>query len=315
MTEAGAHGFVQFRCHVGHSFSIESVIAEQTEETERALWASVRALEESATLAQRVAARSGEDLQTRFEEKAATLRRQVEVIRSMLLGAAREPSLPVPTHPMGRLPRRRRSGMAGAMPKVGISAILAAWLGGFVLTGCQVFTAGEPVSEPNPVEARKKRTELAEKARTGAHKAKDTAHAAVNPHGSSPHDAPHGSPHGAPHGASGAAAAESATASHILIRYAGATRTTPDVTRSKDDARKLAEEVAQKASQPGTDFAELANEYTEDPSGKGRGGKLGTFPKGRMVPEFDTALFALKPGEVSGVIETPFGFHVVQREN
>ena len=59
----------------------------------------------------------------------------------------------------------------------------------------------------------------------------------------------------------------------------------------------------------------LANEYTEDPSGKGTGGKLGTFPKGRMVPEFDKPLFALKPGETSDVIETPFGFHIIHREN
>ena len=92
-------------------------------------------------------------------------------------------------------------------------------------------------------------------------------------------------------------------------------RTTADITRNKEDARKLADDVAKKAAAQGADFTTLANEYTEDPSGKGTGGKLGTFPKGRMVPEFDQPLFALKPGETSDVIETPFGFHIIHREN
>ncbi len=185
--------------------------------------------------------------------------------------------------------------MAVAMRKYGVCA---AFVGCLALCACQVFTAGEPVSEPDPALARKQRDELANK-----------AHGA-NPHGANPHGA---NPHGA-QAKEGGDQGEMATASHILIRYAGATRTTPDMTRSKEDARKLAEEVANKARAPGADFAALANEYTEDPSGKGRGGKLGTFPKGRMVPEFDKPLFALKPGEVSDVIETPFGFHVIMRE-
>ena len=191
------------------------------------------------------------------------------------------------------------------MRKLGISVAL---LG--CLSACQAFTAGEPVSEPDPAAVR------------AALVAQAAAHAEANPHG---HGSPHGrmpprhapnphDPHKAAEGEAGEAAA-TATASHILIRYAGALRTTPDITRSKADAQKLATEVAKKASQPDADFAVLANEYTEDPSGKGRGGKLGTFPKGRMVPEFDKPLFALRPGEVSGVIETPFGFHIIYREN
>ena len=201
------------------------------------------------------------------------------------------------------------------MRKLGISVAL---LG--CLSACQAFTAGEPVSEPDPTAVR------------AALVAQATARAEASPHG-------HGSPHGQrprhlpnPQDAhkavdahkageahkadeGGDEAAETAAASHILIRYAGAARTTPDITRSKADAQKLAAEVAKKAARPGADFATLANEYTEDPSGKGRGGKLGTFPKGRMVPEFDKPLFALRPGEVSGVIETPFGFHIIYREN
>lgn len=63
----------------------------------------------------------------------------------------------------------------------------------------------------------------------------------------------------------------------------------------------------------GADFATLANEYTQDPSGKGRGGALGFFAKGAMVSEFDSAVFAMKDGEISPPVKTRFGFHIIQR--
>ena len=169
-------------------------------------------------------------------------------------------------------------------------AILTAFAGALALSACQAFTAGEPVSEPDPATALKA-TPRTDKA-AGAAQAKEAA----------PTAAPAEQP-------------ETASASHILIRYAGAMRTTGEITRTKEDAKKLAHEVWRKASAPGTDFSALADEYTEDPSGKGRGGKLGTFPKGRMVPEFDKPLFELRPGQISAVIETPFGFHIIHRES
>lgn len=62
----------------------------------------------------------------------------------------------------------------------------------------------------------------------------------------------------------------------------------------------------------GEDFVKLADEFTEDASGKGNGGDLSWFTRGTMVKPFEDAAFALKPGEVSGVLETQFGFHIVK---
>ena len=61
----------------------------------------------------------------------------------------------------------------------------------------------------------------------------------------------------------------------------------------------------------GEDFAELATQYSEDSSAES-GGDLGTFGKGEMVTEFEEACLALEPGEVSGIVETPYGFHIIK---
>ncbi len=156
------------------------------------------------------------------------------------------------------------------------------------LFGCQVFTAGEPVSEPDVAQAR----------------AKSKARAAAK------HAHPH--EHKAKEGA--AERPESATASHILIRYAGSARAPADITRSKDEAKQLAVSIAKRAQAPGADFGALARQYTEDPSGKSNGGKLGTFTRDRMVPEFSKATFELTPGSVSDPVETIYGYHIIYRE-
>lgn len=78
-------------------------------------------------------------------------------------------------------------------------------------------------------------------------------------------------------------------------------------------ARAKAEDILRRV-RAGEDFAKLADEFTEDPSGRGHGGDLGWFGRGVMVKPFEDAAFALKPGEVSGIVESPFGFHIIKLE-
>lgn len=101
-------------------------------------------------------------------------------------------------------------------------------------------------------------------------------------------------------------------ASHVLIQYKGSMRAGPNVTRSKDEAKKLATEVMNKAKK-GEDFAALAKQYSDEPGAKDRAGALGKFTKPQMVKPFADAAFALKPGEISNLVETDFGFHVIKR--
>jgi len=105
---------------------------------------------------------------------------------------------------------------------------------------------------------------------------------------------------------------ETIGASHILIAYKGSPGAAPTLTRTKEEAQKLASEVATKAKK-GEDFAALSTKYSDDAGAKRNGGSLGTFTRERMVKPFSDAAFALKPGQISGIVETQFGFHVIKR--
>jgi len=98
-------------------------------------------------------------------------------------------------------------------------------------------------------------------------------------------------------------------ASHILLMYAGSMRSTAD--RSQDDAESLIKQLKDQLTDGGN-FRQVAEENSDCPSGKS-GGDLGAFGRGMMVPEFEQVAFALKVGEVSDVVETPFGYHIIRR--
>ncbi len=83
---------------------------------------------------------------------------------------------------------------------------------------------------------------------------------------------------------------------------------------SDADARAKIEKIEQELK-GGADFAQLAKERSDDKGSAAKGGDLGSFEAGKMVPEFDKAAFALtKPGERSGIVESKFGYHILQLE-
>ncbi len=102
---------------------------------------------------------------------------------------------------------------------------------------------------------------------------------------------------------------ELVSASHILISFKGSMRSTQK--RSRNDAEKLAASILKKIRN-GKDFAELAIQHSDGPSGP-KGGELGRFPRGQMVPQFDKTVFNMKPGQISNLVETQFGFHIIKR--
>lgn len=102
---------------------------------------------------------------------------------------------------------------------------------------------------------------------------------------------------------------ESILASHILLMYRGSARST--ASRTKERA---AEQIAQlkKELDEGADFEELARKHSDCPSSS-RGGDLGLFAPGQMVPAFDHAAFSLEVDELSDIVETEFGYHLILR--
>ena len=99
-------------------------------------------------------------------------------------------------------------------------------------------------------------------------------------------------------------------ASHILISTVD-DNGKPLSEAKKKEAKKKAEEVLKKAKS-GEEFSELAKEYSDDPGSAANGGDLGYFTKGQMVQPFEEAAFSLKPGEISGLVESEYGYHIIK---
>jgi peptidyl-prolyl cis-trans isomerase D len=101
---------------------------------------------------------------------------------------------------------------------------------------------------------------------------------------------------------------EQVRARHILLRFAPGA---DDAAKQK--VRAEAEDLL-KQIRGGADFDALARKHSRDAGTASKGGDLGFFPRGRMTPPFDAAVFALEPGQVSEPVETQFGFHIIKLE-
>ncbi|HUL35439.1 MAG TPA: peptidyl-prolyl cis-trans isomerase [Candidatus Eisenbacteria bacterium] len=93
---------------------------------------------------------------------------------------------------------------------------------------------------------------------------------------------------------------------HILFMTVG--KTDAEVAEIK----KKAEDVLKQADKPGANFQDLAKKYSEDPGSKAKGGDLGWIVQGQTVPEFEKAAFSLNKDQISGLIKTQYGFHIIK---
>lgn len=101
-------------------------------------------------------------------------------------------------------------------------------------------------------------------------------------------------------------------AKHILVMHKDSERKPPSVVRSKAEAKVRVTEALKKA-RAGEDFDKLVVQYSDEPGAAERVGNLGNFEKQSMVKAFSDAAFKLKVGEISEVVETPFGYHIILR--
>ncbi|CCQ92141.1 putative PpiC-type peptidyl-prolyl cis-trans isomerase [Nitrospina gracilis 3/211] len=112
-------------------------------------------------------------------------------------------------------------------------------------------------------------------------------------------------------------------ARHILVRtelntLGGDTLSTDEkekrLNESDAKAKAKAEDILKQIKEGGKTFEEMAKEHSDDKMSGAKGGDLGQFPKGTMVPEFEAALETMKPGAISGPVQTAFGFHLIKLE-
>ena len=99
---------------------------------------------------------------------------------------------------------------------------------------------------------------------------------------------------------------------HFLVKYAGAKNASPAITRTREDACLRALQ-ARDALRAGTDLDAVVKEYSDEAGAESRGGSMGVMERKDLVPAFADAAFELAPGEFSDVVETDFGFHVIER--
>ena len=105
---------------------------------------------------------------------------------------------------------------------------------------------------------------------------------------------------------------ERAKARHILIAFKGSPAAQKDRKELTEDEAKAKAEGIRTKLVAGADFAAIAKAESDDTGSAARGGDLGSFSRGQMVPEFDAAVFEGKVGEISPVVRTQYGFHVIQ---
>jgi PPIC-type PPIASE domain len=110
----------------------------------------------------------------------------------------------------------------------------------------------------------------------------------------------------------GAPEEETIIAQHLLVMYQGSKSAPKSIKRTHDEARARAVEALSRIK-GGQAFDAVVAAYTDEPGGAQRKGELGRFSRDMMVKPFSDAAFALDVGQVSTVIESPFGFHVIRR--
>lgn len=105
---------------------------------------------------------------------------------------------------------------------------------------------------------------------------------------------------------------EKISVKHVLVKYAGAKNAVASVTRTREEACLRALQ-ARDAVRGGADFDLVVKDYSDEAGAVSRGGSLGAVERKTLVPAFADAAFELASGELSDVVESPFGFHVIFR--
>lgn len=101
-------------------------------------------------------------------------------------------------------------------------------------------------------------------------------------------------------------------ARHILVMHEKSREHPPNIKRTREEALKRVKECLLKV-RSGEDWNKLVSEYSDEPGSDERHGDLGLFGRGQMVKAFTEAAFELKVGQISEIVETPYGFHIIQR--